>query len=371
LKSKTEKKLGHDISKSIVKRFFIAIVGYIVLIELILLVSRLIFSRWIWQPYDKLYQLLNIINTHQLEFVIILAIIGLPIIFSHYWRKTLDLISTIAYASEILVKQENEIIRLPNELREVELRMNQAKQDAIRNAEIAKEAEQRKNDLIVYLAHDIRTPLTSIIGYLNLLDEAPDMPSAQRAKYVHITLEKAYRLEQLINEFFEITRFNFHTMTLSKQNIDLSYMLMQMKEEFYPLLSGSRKQIMVYTPETLMVYSDPDKLARVFNNILKNAIAYSEDNSTIEITAKQQEDIIAIVFKNTGSIPKEKLSAIFEKFYRLDEARSSGKGGAGLGLAIAKEIITLHGGRIHAESDETSTSFTVELPVAPGILMSS
>ncbi len=153
-------------------------------------------------------------------------------------------------------------------------------------------------------------------------------------------------------------------MTLNKKHIDLNLMLMQMTEEFYPQLSKDGKKALVHAPDNLTIYGDPDKLARVFNNILKNAIAYSENNSMIDITAKHMEEDIMISFKNTGSIPKEKLSVIFEKFYRLDEARSSGKGGAGLGLAIAEEIISLHHGRIYADSDESSTVFTVELPIA-------
>ena len=214
----------------------------------------------------------------------------------------------------------------------------------------------------MYLAHDIKTPLTSVIGYLSLLDEAPDMPVEQKAKYVHITLDKAYRLEQLIDEFFEITRYNLQTIKLSKKNIDLYYMLVQMADEFYPQLVENGKQAIIHASEDLAVYGDPDKLARVFNNILKNAVAYSNDNSIIDITAELSEDKVSIVLKNAGSIPKDKLMSIFEKFYRLDDARSSDKGGAGLGLAIAKEIITLHGGQIYAESNDKCTTFTVELP---------
>ncbi|HAP4076909.1 TPA: GHKL domain-containing protein, partial [Enterococcus faecalis] len=113
---------------------------------------------------------------------------------------------------------------------------------------------------------------------------------------------------------------------------------------------------------------DPDKLARVFNNILKNAAAYSEDNSIIDITAGLSGDVVSIEFKNTGSIPKDKLAAIFEKFYRLDNARSSDTGGAGLGLAIAKEIIVQHGGQIYAESNDNYTTFRVELPAMPDLV---
>ena len=267
---------------------------------------------------------------------------------------------------DVLMEGEMKEIEMSPEMGFMELKMNKLGSALQERERKAREAEQRKNDLVMYLAHDIKTPLTSIIGYLSLLDEASDMPVKQKAKYVNITLDKAYRLEQLIDEFFEITRYNLQTIRLSKENIDLYYMLVQMADEFYPLLSDNGKRTVIHASEDLAAYGDSDKLARVFNNILKNAAAYSEDNSVIEITAGLTGDMVNIVFKNAGTIPKEKLASIFEKFYRLDNARSSDKGGAGLGLAIAKEIITLHGGQIYAESNHNYTMFTVQLPALPG-----
>jgi two-component system, OmpR family, sensor histidine kinase VanS len=263
---------------------------------------------------------------------------------------------------DILIQKEDKQIELSPEMEFLEQKLNTLKLTLEKREQEAKLAEQRKNDFVMYLAHDIKTPLTSIIGYLSLLDEASDMPAEQLEKYIRITLDKAIHLERLIDEFFEITRYNLQTIKLEKKHIDLYYMLVQITDEFYPQLAGNGKQVVIHAPEDLTVYADPDKLARVFNNILKNAVAYSEDNSVIDITAGHYGDMVSIEFKNAGSIPKSKLDAIFDKFYRIDDARSSGKGGAGLGLAIAKEIVTLHGGRLYADSDQTHTSFTVELP---------
>jgi two-component system sensor histidine kinase VanS len=262
-----------------------------------------------------------------------------------------------------LIQGGGKQIELSAEMNFIEQKLNTLKQTLEKREQDAKLAEQRKNDLVMYLAHDIKTPLTSVIGYVSLLAEAPDMPVEQRAKYVRITLDKAYRLEQLIDEFFEITRYNLHTITLSKRDIDLCYMLEQMADEFYPQLSANGKQALVHASGDLTVYGDPDKLARVFNNILKNAVTYSNDNSVIDIRAGVSGNAVFVVFKNAGGIPKGKLTSIFERFYRLDTARSSDKGGAGLGLAIAKEIVALHGGRIYADSNGKQTSFTVALPL--------
>lgn len=224
---------------------------------------------------------------------------------------------------------------------------------------------QRKNDLITYLAHDLKTPLTSVIGYLSLLEEAPDMPMEQKAKYTHIALEKAQRLEGLTEEFFEITQYNLQNIFLEKEKLDLSYMLMQMAEEFYPILSAHGNQAQLQVGENLELYADPERLARVFHNILKNAVAYSDPGTPVKIQAFQEQGQMVILFENQGKdIPKEKLDRIFEKFFRLDGSRRSHTGGAGLGLAIAKEIVELHGGTIAAKSENHRVSFTVKLPLS-------
>ena len=222
----------------------------------------------------------------------------------------------------------------------------------------------RKNELVAYLAHDLKTPLTSVIGYISLLKEAPDMPMEQRAKYTNIALEKALRLESLINEFFDITRYNLQEIVLEEETFDLGYMLIQMADEFYPVLEQHGKSITIHAEGDLPIAADSAKLARVFNNILKNAVAYSYDNTEIEIDAEKHDNKIHVSISNFGkTIPKQKLDMIFEKFYRLDDARSTKTGGAGLGLAIAKEIVVAHGGTISVTSEKQITTFTVELPV--------
>lgn len=265
---------------------------------------------------------------------------------------------------EQLLSENAGPIELSPELEFMEKQLNTIRQTLEKRAFDAKEAEQRKNDLVVYLAHDIKTPLTSVIGYLSLMEEAYDMPEEQRKKYMSITLDKACRLEQLINEFFDITRFNLQTILLDKEEINLPYMLLQMADEFYPMLTPQGKQVSVSADEDLKINADPDKIARVFNNILKNAAAYSYPDTTIEIEAKRYQENAYILFRNRGkTIPPGKLETIFEKFYRLDETRSSHTGGSGLGLAIAREIVKAHGGTISVDSADEVTEFKVVLPL--------
>ena len=239
----------------------------------------------------------------------------------------------------------------------------------LRNKTMEKEKQleqemQQKNDLITFLAHDLKTPLASVIGYLCLLEENPSLPAPLREQYTGITLEKAYRLEQLINEFFEITRYNLHTIILNPSRIHLKPMLLQLADEFYPILESEHKIIEVDAPENLFLTGDADKLARVFNNILKNAAAYSYENTAIHVKASASGHSIVLTFSNEGiPIPEHQRDTIFEKSYRLDGARSSKTGGSGLGLAIAKEIVEAHHGKIFVESDMRSTIFTVMLPI--------
>jgi len=308
-----------------------------------------------------IYRYIFLYNKELITLIVIIILLIILLRFSISWfTKYFD---EIGSGMDKLVEESNDEITLSPELDFMENKLNQIKNNLEKQKKAALDAEQRKNDLVVYLAHDIKTPLTSVIGYLSLLDEAPDMPPEQKSKYVGITLEKAYRLEQLINEFFEITRFNLQTIVLNKEKINLLFMLQQMADEFYPMLAPQGKQISVNVPDGLTLWGDADKLARVFNNILKNAIAYSDENSVIDISAWQQDENIVIAFMNQGNpIPQTKIDTIFEKFYRLDAARSSNTGGAGLGLAIAKEIVTAHDGTISVESNPENTTFTVKLP---------
>lgn len=311
---------------------------------------------------QTIYQLVIRNNMDMILFAVILIFLVILFRFSVSWfTKYFD---EVIAGMDKLVEESDDEITLSPELDFMENKLNQIKNNLEKQKKSALDAEQRKNDLVVYLAHDIKTPLTSVIGYLSLLDEAPDMPLEQKAKYVGVTLEKAYRLEQLINEFFEITRFNLQTIVLNKEKINLLFMLQQMADEFYPMLTPMGKKMSVNVPDGLTLWGDADKLARVFNNILKNAIAYSYENSVIDISAKQQDKNIVITFANQGNpIPQAKLETIFEKFYRLDSARSTNTGGAGLGLAIAQEIVTAHDGTISVESNLKNTTFTVKLPV--------
>ena len=293
---------------------------------------------------------------------------GRSMYYYGYGRGQRDADDAIArHVVDRLVDHPDDWGDLDGDYLEVEGALNRVRDRERASAQALRDESRRKDDLVTYLAHDLKTPLASVVGYLSLLEEAPDLPEKQRIRFTGIALEKAHRLDALIEEFFDITRFDFHDIVLTRGYVDLDLMLAQVADEFYPILSEQGKSAEIDVPAGLTVLVDGDKMARVFNNIMRNAIAYSYEGSVIRVTAARDEATGAteIRFENQGDpIPAPKLKLIFEKFYRLDAARATNHGGAGLGLAIAKEIVCAHGGQISCTSTPEHTVFTIVLPKA-------
>lgn len=272
-------------------------------------------------------------------------------------------ISHVFSQMKILFQKDDQRIHLDEYLIELENDLNDLKFQSIENEHKAIKEAQHKVDMIAYLAHDIKTPLASVIGYLCLLDETNGLSVEKRKEYTHMTLEKAYRLESLINEFFDIAKIHQASSPLHQEEVNLCMLLQQMKEEFFPILIQKNQEILIKVDETMMMYADPNKIARVFNNILKNAFYYGDEDSAIHIEAFEDEKYTHILFINHGqTIPKDKIDLVFEQFYRLDASRSSATGGSGLGLSIAKTIVEQHGGSIKLTSENHMTTFEVVIP---------
>lgn len=293
--------------------------------------------------------------------VLIWAIVVLVLTY-RLVRRAAGYINEVEQAAHQLIDESDALITLSPELSEIAADLNQLKQESLANARAAKEAENRKSDLIMYLAHDLKTPLASVIGYLQLLRDEPTLPEEARTRYLATTLRKAERLDALTNEFFEITRFNLSEIPLAPQRMDLSLLLEQLVFEAQPQLAEKNLTAALHTPEQLPLRADPAGLSRVFDNLLRNAILYSWPDTTIAISAEHDDKVAIIRFTNQGdTIPPEKLARLFEQFFRLDSARAT-SGGVGLGLAIARAITRQHGGDITAESANDRVTFTVTLP---------
>lgn len=359
----TRKKLSKEIFSDIILDSIIKIAIYVFIYLALLFIARYIFDSFDWEQNHNLY-----LRLRNLYLIIMSPINYLFIIFlfvstiNRIWKKLFSYITELSLASENIIKDDNKVITLPSALYPLEINLNNTKVEFQRNLQMAREAEKKKNDLIVYLAHDLKTPLTSVIGYLNLIEDEKEISPDLKDKYNSIALDKALRLEDLINEFFDITRFNLSTLILEKSSINLSLMVEQMTYEFLPILKEKNLSIDLNIEKDIYYLCDVDKMERVFDNILKNAINYSYSNSEIKICLFGKEDNIIIKFENNGrNIPKEKLDKIFDQFYRVDSSRGTESGGSGLGLAISKEIIEHHGGNIYATSEDEKITFTIIL----------
>lgn len=283
-------------------------------------------------------------------------------LFYVYLRWLTGYFEAISRGMDALLQDAPQEISLPPELLPIERKMNLAKHTINRQKSDMLTAEQKKSDLVMYLAHDLKTPLASSIGYLNLLKDEKQLSDELRDRYLSIALSKAERLEDLINEFLEIARYSLSSITLQTSEIDLTRLLEQLVYEFQPVLDKKGMTCRLAAADGIMLYCDAGKMQRVFDNLLRNAVNYSGSGTEITIEAGRVGDGVTLRFSNRGeTIPKEKLERIFEQFYRLDTGR--GSSGAGLGLAIARQIVTLHKGTITAESADGVTVFTVTLPV--------
>ena len=306
------------------------------------------------------------IRANKVEFIILALVVLMILAFYVAIGRFTTWLEEIRWATHSLTDTAVEEIRLPKELQPLEQDLNVIRRQLLAKEALAKENERRQRDLTAFLAHDLKTPLTSVVGYLTLLHDEPNLTEEQRAKFTGVALDKARRLEELLGEFFDITRMDLDRIPAGMVPIQLTVLLEQLSDEFYPIFAERDLTCETRLEPHLVVQGDPDKLARVFDNVLRNAYHYSTAGGVVHVSAQREGDRAEVVISNEGlEIPEGELAHIFEKFYRLDTARSSRTGGAGLGLAIAKEIVERHGGTIRAESNGRFTSFVISLPLCP------
>ena len=254
-----------------------------------------------------------------ITYLVIFAIISFFVI-----RNTSNNMVEIIKAMDQIIKEPEKEVKLSNDLILLESKLNNIRVDLVSNQNKAKEALQKKNDLIMYMAHDLKTPLTSIIGYLTLLTDEKEIPENLQKKYMDIALKKSLRLEELTNQFFDITRYNLQSMPITKQNIDLVFLLEQLVEESYPMLQEKKLECILNKPKAIQFMGDGDKLARAFENLLKNAINYSYLNTTIKIDIKNNEGIQTIFLNGedvTDKIRSKEVTALVSQVSAIVEVR--------------------------------------------------
>lgn len=354
----------NNLKGKFVQKFIIWSTIYTAIVILLFFFFMFTLSQSTYFGDEFLYPFYKWANDNRYFSIFITLFCGYGLITLVLFKKLLGYTDEIIVAIDEIYMDDNSLISLSGELKDVTEKMNKIKFNLRENEKIAREAEKRKNDLIIYLAHDLKTPLTSIIGYLTILKDEIDVGEEFRDKYLNICYQKSMRLEDLINEFFEITRYNLNDMEIVKSNIDFSLMMNQIISEFTPLLKGKSLSINNEIEPYIKLDIDAKKMERVIDNIIRNAINYSKENGQIDVVVKKRNNVVNINIKNEGiTIPSSKLEHIFDEFFRIDSSRSTEKGGAGLGLAIAKSIIVAHGGTISAKSEEGFVEMHVNIPI--------
>ena len=340
------------------------------LVEVFLITNLSMVARYIQQS-GKVSALVHFILEQHLAVVILYVLVGI-VIFSvtfmileepgiRYLGRISDAVQSISQGNlntEVDVTGDDEFSAMAANL-------NKMSSDIRELMDKEREAERTKNELITNVAHDLRTPLTSIIGYLELLAGNTQIPQEMQHKYIEIAYSKSRRLEKLIEDLFGFTKLNYGKIAMHIGQIDIVKLLEQLLEEAYPNFEEKNLSYDLQSNVPAKIISaDGNLLARLFDNLIGNAIKYGADGKRVLVKIHGEEDTVTVSVTNFGRvIPADELPLLFNKFYRVEQSRSTTTGGTGLGLAIAKEIVDMHGGTIRVASDLNGTVFTVKLQV--------
>ena len=340
------------------------------LVEVFLITNLSMVARYIQQS-GKVSALVHFILEQHLAVVILYVLVGI-VIFSvtfmileepgiRYLGRISDAVQSISQGNlntEVDVTGDDEFSAMAANL-------NKMSSDIRKLMDKEREAERTKNELITNVAHDLRTPLTSIIGYLELLAGNTQIPQEMQHKYIEIAYSKSRRLEKLIEDLFGFTKLNYGKIAMHIGQIDIVKLLEQLLEEAYPNFEEKNLSYDLQSNVPAKIISaDGNLLARLFDNLIGNAIKDGADGKRVLVKIHGEEDTVTVSVTNFGRvIPADELPLLFNKFYRVEQSRSATTGGTGLGLAIAKEIVDMHGGTIRVASDLNGTVFTVKLQV--------
>ncbi|MEG1576558.1 MAG: HAMP domain-containing sensor histidine kinase [Clostridium sp.] len=319
--------------------------------------------------YEDLFILqLTEMNTLMTLIYVLVGMAIFSFVFFMLQEKSLRYIAKISSAIQNISEGDlNTTVEVlgDDEFTAMAVNLNKMAGDIRRLMDKEREAEQTKNELITNVAHDLRTPLTSVLGYLELLSGDVQLSSDMQKKYIDIAYAKSKRLEKLIEDLFGFTKMSCGKLSMHVAKVDVVKLMGQLLEEFYPSFADKNLsyELQSNVPAKVII-ADGNLLARLFDNLINNAIKYGADGKRVLVRIFAEESIVTISVTNYGYIiPPDELSLIFNKFYRVEQSRSTNTGGTGLGLAIAKNIVDMHGGTIQVTSDLNGTIFTVKLKV--------
>lgn len=351
----------------------IGIASVITIILLVFLITNLTaITSFLYQTGNdsQALQRFALGSTISVLLFVLLGILLFSLIFLLLQRKMARDVETIARA----VKQISEgdlstrlELEVEGELTDIAENLNRMEEDIQELIDKERTSEQSKTDLITNVAHDLRTPLTSILGYLELLRKNQKLSPEMQQKYLDIAYNKSVRLQKLIEELFGFTKLSYGKINMNVAKVDIVELLAQLLEESYPnFQKNGLSYDFVSNRKSQIIEADGDLLARLFDNLIGNAIKYGKEGKRVRVNLRADREIVTIKIVNYGYvIPANELPLIFDRFYRTDHSRTnaSGPGGTGLGLAIVKNITDMHHGTVSVSSDLSGTVFTVRLKI--------
>ena len=340
------------------------------LVEIFLVTNVSMIARYM-EESGRMNRLLQAVLDYHVAVVLVYVVSGLVlfavtfmILQEPYIRYISNISDAVQSISEGNLNTTIDVIG-DDEFSSMAANLNKMVEDIRELMDKERESERTKNELITNVAHDLRTPLTSIIGYLELLSGDVKLDPELQKKYINIAYVKTKRLEKLIEDLFGFTKMNYGKLTMHVAQVDVVKLLSQLLEEFYPsFVDKNLSYELQSNVPAKVITADGNLLARLFDNLINNAIKYGADGKRIMVKLHADDEIVTVSVINYGYvIPADELPLIFNKFYRVEQSRSTNTGGTGLGLAISKNIVDMHGGTITVTSDLSGTVFTVKLKV--------
>lgn len=322
-----------------------------------------LFNDTILEPTEHVYHysmgnILGFIAGTGVFILIIFRLVKDKIDYIEYLSKCLGEISKGDLSYEIEVIGTDELARVAESITYMESQLDEQIKAQI-------QAEKIKNELVTNVAHDLRTPLTSIIGYIGLVKNKAYQDQEEADKYLDIAYNKAEKLKIIIEDLFELTKLHQDAVRLNKKSISVSHLIAQLTEEMMPLADDKNITVESYIDyNDAYIEADVPKITRVFENLIENAIKYSQEGDTVYIEVKSLRRNVYVAVSNPirEEMTQEEVNRLFDRFYRADQSRNSETGGSGLGLAISKNIVELHGGKISAKINRNLISFKVGIP---------
>lgn len=321
--------------------------------------------------YYALKSMIGLKKPGIISFLIFMIILGMVLFVIYFMLLTRSFTGYLQHIKEgiVSISQGNFDSKLEvlgnDEVGVIAENINTMALDLQKLMEMERSLEKQKNELITSVAHDLRTPLTSILGYLELLQRKEDLTEEERNRFIQITYDKSVRLQKLIEDLFNFTKLDSGEIELHRMPIDIVKLVEQMVDEFYPIFA-EEELVCEWDCKVdgVIVNVDGDLMARAIENLFANAVRYGKDGKKIRVHIETKLDSVWISVINYGIlIPEESLSHIFERFYRVETSRNLNTGGTGLGLNIVQKIISLHGGKIFADSGTQGTRFRIILPL--------